>query len=320
MNGVSSKRTLRVKVVGCDGMGELDLIKDMYMSVVIKEVTMSPDGSNVSFVKKKSFLPEWNSTFEADVDSDPLIQLTLRQWSRSVLADLNVSSRMLADKCVNDSVMPISLELKPKGSLRVELQHVTKPKEKPKEAGRKVAVIKRKVAGHTLHPCYSRLGNTCAVCSDKIWGLTKKAFRCKACSLICHKKCVEGLQNTCSGTKKKHGVTPAPNWEWARVIVDIAGAPSTATSQTPQTPSKPTTSCTLDNFVLLKVIGKGAFGKVMLAELRDSGQYFAIKALKKDVVLEDDNLNCTIVERRVLQIGGQHPHLTHLHATFQSKV
>ena len=58
----------------------------------------------------------------------------------------------------------------------------------------------------------------------------------------------------------------------------------------------------------------------MLAELRDSGQYFAIKALKKDVVLEGDNLNCTIVERRVLQIGGQHPHLTHLHATFQSKV
>ena len=42
MNGVSSKSTLRVKVVGCDGMGELDLIKDMYMSVVIKEVTMSP--------------------------------------------------------------------------------------------------------------------------------------------------------------------------------------------------------------------------------------------------------------------------------------
>ena len=60
--------------------------------------------------------------------------------------------------------------------------------------------------------------------------------------------------------------------------------------------------------------------QVLLAELKGQNKFFAIKALKKDVVVEDDDVECTMVERRVLALACQHPYLTHLFCTYQTKV
>uniref|UniRef100_A0A8C8Z850 Protein kinase C n=1 Tax=Prolemur simus TaxID=1328070 RepID=A0A8C8Z850_PROSS len=75
----------------------------------------------------------------------------------------------------------------------------------------------------------------------------------------------------------------------------------------------------IEDFILHKMLGKGSFGKVFLAEFKKTNQFFAIKALKKDVVLMDDDVECTMVEKRVLSLAWEHPFLTHMFCTFQTK-
>ncbi|KAJ8245563.1 hypothetical protein GJAV_G00272110 [Gymnothorax javanicus] len=84
-------------------------------------------------------------------------------------------------------------------------------------------------------------------------------------------------------------------------------------------PRKEQHKFTIDCFTLHKMLGKGSFGKVFLAEHRSTGKFYAIKALKKDVVLMDDDVECTMVERRVLSLAWEHPFLTHLYCSFQTK-
>ncbi|CAK7895880.1 protein kinase C-like 1 [[Candida] anglica] len=77
----------------------------------------------------------------------------------------------------------------------------------------------------------------------------------------------------------------------------------------------------LDDFQFLAVLGKGNFGKVMLAESRHTSKLCAIKVLKKDFIVENDEADSVKSEKRVFLTANKemHPFLLNLHCCFQTE-
>ena len=64
-------------------------------------------------------------------------------------------------------------------------------------------------------------------------------------------------------------------------------------------------------------IGKGAFGRVFLAELKDTGEKFAIKSIRKDKILMNQVLEKVRLEKDIL-FQLDHPFLCGMKYFFQT--
>uniref|UniRef100_A0A672HYC2 Protein kinase C n=1 Tax=Salarias fasciatus TaxID=181472 RepID=A0A672HYC2_SALFA len=171
---------------------------------------------------------------------------------------------------------------------------------------------------------YNYRGPTfCDHCGSLLWGLYKQGLKCEDCGMNVHSYCQTKVANLC-GINQRLLAEALHQVSIVCIVPKYFLDNGKAVLPTPMTqiaiPSMPPrVHLTLDHLVWIKVLGKGSFGKVLLAELKGKGQYFAVKALKKDVVLMDDDVECTMVEKRVLALAWENPFLTHLYATLQSK-
>ncbi|OMJ25022.1 Serine/threonine-protein kinase ppk18 [Smittium culicis] len=81
------------------------------------------------------------------------------------------------------------------------------------------------------------------------------------------------------------------------------------------TPAMPS----IDDFLLLKPISKGAYGSVYLAKKKSTGEYFAIKVLKKSDMIAKNQISNIKAERKIMIAQTDSPFVVKLLYTFQSR-
>lgn len=85
--------------------------------------------------------------------------------------------------------------------------------------------------------------------------------------------------------------------------------------------SQPRFQFNLQDFRCCAVLGRGHFGKVLLAEYKHTNEMFAIKALKKGDIVARDEVDSLMCEKRIFETVNsvRHPFLVNLFACFQTR-
>ena len=79
--------------------------------------------------------------------------------------------------------------------------------------------------------------------------------------------------------------------------------------------SHPTMS--MDSFNIISTIGKGFYGKVILAQKKDTGELYAIKTVHKKRLVQSGKVHTIMTERNILR-SSSHPFVITLHFEFQT--
>ncbi|GAA5951029.1 hypothetical protein JCM3765_004657 [Sporobolomyces pararoseus] len=103
----------------------------------------------------------------------------------------------------------------------------------------------------------------------------------------------------------------------------ISTSPSAQLALSPRlpsaVPSSRTRASSIKDFKILKPISKGAFGSVYLAKKVTTGDYYAIKVLKKSDMVAKNQVTNVKAERMILMSTAESNFVVKLYYTFQSK-
>ncbi|XP_076659616.1 protein kinase C isoform X2 [Halictus rubicundus] len=193
----------------------------------------------------------------------------------------------------------------------------------------------------------------CDHCGSLLYGFIKQGYNCEDCNTNVHKRCVKNVANDCGiDTKAMADVLSEMNISPDKHIkiskINYRTTPGQSNQRPPNVTVRDTLSTDnlqpvikeekiisrktklpasenqirklgIDDFNFIKVLGKGSFGKVMLVERKTNpDEVYAVKILRKDVIIQDEDVDCTMTEKRILTLAARHPFLTAIHSCFQT--
>ena len=91
---------------------------------------------------------------------------------------------------------------------------------------------------------------------------------------------------------------------------------SSTTLSSPTQSQSPSNSISIEDFQVLKLLGKGSFGKVLLVKYLNNNKIYAMKILKKEEIIKRNQINHTKTERLLLE-KLNHPFIASLQFAFQ---
>uniref|UniRef100_A0A8C0JRH5 protein kinase C n=1 Tax=Canis lupus dingo TaxID=286419 RepID=A0A8C0JRH5_CANLU len=157
--------------------------------------------------------------------------------------------------------------------------------------------------GHTFQAKRFNRRAHCAICTDRIWGLGRQGYKCINCKLLVHKKCHKLVTIECG----RHSMPPVRHNYFVGHVSSLGDL------------GKASSSLGLQDFDLLRVIGRGSYAKVLLVRLKKTDRIYAMKVVKKELVNDDEDIDWVQTEKHVFEQASNHPFLVGLHSCFQTE-
>lgn len=139
----------------------------------------------------------------------------------------------------------------------------------------------------------------CNHCGERI-NTAIKALQCTVCEQRFHRDCEKYIFKSCG--------------------IQIELRKSMAEFKPPISDTeKPIQTRSISDFNLIRILGKGSFGKVMLGQHKVDNQFVAVKILRKEKIVNINDIAYIDVERKVLGLNShyKHPFLMHMLYCFQ---
>ncbi|XP_053456179.1 protein kinase C iota type [Nycticebus coucang] len=186
--------------------------------------------------------------------------------------------------------------------------------------------------GHTFQAKRFNRRAHCAICTDRIWGLGRQGYKCTNCKLLVHKKCHKLVTAECGrhalpaeplmpvdqpSLHPDHAQTVIPYNPSSHESLDQVGEEKEAMNT--RESGKASSSLGLQDFDLLRVIGRGSYAKVLLVRLKKTDRIYAMKVVKKELVNDDEDIDWVQTEKHVFEQASNHPFLVGLHSCFQTE-